>query len=586
MLQIFHRIAQTLAFKIFIGVLVASFIFLWGVGDLWQQFMSPAHATLVSVGGRTIKMDAFSRKLQHQMEMAQRMAGNRRLQPEDYRRLQLEVATLQEMVVGELVDQECDRLGIHIPVEVVVPLVHRDPLFHGKNGTFDRARFNQVLQVLRMNEDEYIETLRGDLRRRQLLSVVTRGIQAPQVLGETFIKRFHQKLRMRILDVPLLPVAKVPGQKNAVPAPTEDTIAQFYTTNKDYYAIPERRSFKILHLRYADLPHKVTDDQVKNAFESRVGKKEKVKFEDVKEELRRQLLREANADAMETLKSFIDDKVAGGVSLDDVSTLVRTQGAGKAGMTTVTLTALKTHAFHEVTQGGQMGPKGEKSVVEALQSQAHVARGDIQNLIGLVFATQKGSDSETHQLPSGDYVIVHVDEVEPRRIPEYEEVKADVTDVVIREAQFKATYDMVTAYAETLKPDTQKADKHKKVPPLEAKFGGSLRDVFGLRYELASQAQKFDLVGFENRADDVNKDDIVILPNVKNKSIQIIQVSSVEDTDFKSIKPEIIKQLTANLTREMQNDVQNLYLAYLQKRYKVDYNKDVLKTLGLKENAG
>jgi len=103
-----------------------------------------------------------------------------------------------------------------------------------------------------------------------------------------------------------------------------------------------------------------------------------------------------------------------------------------------------------------------------------------------------------------------------------------------------------------------------------------------VRYEFGAQSQKFNLKGFENRADDVNKDDLVLLPNVKDKTIQVIQVVRVEGVDVKSIKPEIITQLASNLTREMQSEVQNMYLASLQQRYKVDYNKDALKKLGLK----
>jgi hypothetical protein len=72
-------------------------------------------------------------------------------------------------------------------------------------------------------------------------------------------------------------------------------------------------------------------------------------------------------------------------------------------------------------------------------------------------------------------------------------------------------------------------------------------------------------------------------PTISTRSAKILTVDNpVEGVDVKSIKPEIITQLASNLTREMQSEVQNMYLASLQQRYKVDYNKDALKKLGLK----
>lgn len=572
MLQSLQRIAQTLAFKIFLGLLVLSFIFLWGVGDLWQQFMNPANETLVSVGRDKIKMQTFVTRMQRQMEMVQRMSGNKRLTPEDFRRMGLEVRVLQELIMNSLIDQECERLGLSVPAEAVVRVIHRDPTFRGENGTFDRSRLARMLQVLRMSENEYIDMLQGEMRRQQFMSVMFVGMKASPILVDMFLKRFHQNLTLSILEIPLLPIAKTAGQANAVPAPTEEAFSAFYATNKAYYAQPERRSFKLLYLRYDDLPNKVTDAQVKEAFDSRFGKNVKVKFEQVKAELKAQLLREANAKEMEELKSFVDDKVAGGASLDDAAKQANQKFAGR-----IAAPGLVAHTLSLVSQDGRMGADGKATVMTELQSKVGAHARDHQDIVRLAFATEKDRDSETLQLPSGNFVIVHVTDVKESRIPEYSEIKDKIQDVVTRDAQFKATYEKAKVHVDKILAEKDP----KKRPALVAFMNGKLRTVSGRRYELASQTKKYNISGFENRADDVNQGDLVVLPNIQKNTVQIIQVQKVGAPDVSAVKPEIRKQLDAGLTKEVREELQQSYIMNLQKRYKVDYNKKALKKIGL-----
>eukprot|EP00957_Ditylum_brightwellii_P116500 8886352-Ditylum_brightwellii.AAC.1 len=155
----------------------------------------------------------------------------------------------------------------------------------------------------------------------------------------------------------------------------------------------------MIYLCYDNLPNKVTDAQGKEVFNSCFCKNVKVKFDQVKAEIKAQLIHEANAKEMEELESFVNDKVAGGASLDDVMKQANAKFAG-----CLAAPGLVAHALAFVSQNCWMGIGSKLSVVTHLQLKVGTYACDHQENVHLTFATEQGHESKTLQLPSGNFV--------------------------------------------------------------------------------------------------------------------------------------------------------------------------------------
>ena len=111
---------------------------------------------------------------------------------------------LGQLIDQSLVDQEAARLQLDVSDDVIRDRIVADPMFKGSNGAFDHGAFNALLAANHMTEGEYVERMRRDIPRNDLLLAVTAAVAAPQTVVDRLYRYRNEK---RIADIVALPAS-------------------------------------------------------------------------------------------------------------------------------------------------------------------------------------------------------------------------------------------------------------------------------------------------------------------------------------------------------------------------------------------
>lgn len=237
MLTMFRRFLGTWAARAFFLVLIASFA-LWGVADVIRNYGNDT--ALAHVGDRKIEPPEFQEALRVQLAQVSRMLGGKTEPTPQIRRAVAE-QVLDRLVVQAAIQNAVARLGVSVPDDALRAAVFDIPAFRGLSGTFDRAKFEQVLRQNNLTEPRFLELMRSDLAQRQLMEAVQVGAAPPDVLTQQ-VFAFQRETRVAAyVELPFAAAAEPP-------APDAAELQRFYDNNPDRYSAPEFRRIKAVIL--------------------------------------------------------------------------------------------------------------------------------------------------------------------------------------------------------------------------------------------------------------------------------------------------------------------------------------------------
>lgn len=254
-------VIKIVTFAIF-GVLIASFA-VWGIGDVFQA--AQTGAPVATVGDLEIGPREFSRTLTREVNRLSARLGNR-FDIDQARALGVVDRVLDQMVGSALFDRKIAELGITVSDNLIKRQIAEEPAFKNSTGQFDRNLFVQALQRANMGEQEFVQGMRRDIQRRQLVGAVSQSGTAPRLLAETLYSYREETRTARIL--------RVPNESTAdLPAPDEMALQAFHQEFSNKFMAPEYRAIAYVHLRADDLAAEVavSDSDVEQEFETRRG---------------------------------------------------------------------------------------------------------------------------------------------------------------------------------------------------------------------------------------------------------------------------------------------------------------------------
>jgi len=254
MLEILRQGANSLFAKLLMGLLVISF----GVWGVRYSDIGGGTKTLLQVGGQNITTEQYQRMFGAELRKFE-LQAHQTVPVQTAHQMGLD----QQLFSGLLVDAHARDLNLGISDKALLDKLASQKNLQTADGQFDKDNFRYLLQNLGLSEAGYLDMLRHDTLREQLLGSMGSGAPAPQALVDAF-NQFQGEERS--LDYFLVPPSKAP----VAATPDEGKLKDFYEAHKDQYKAPEYRTLGVLLASPDDIKSTVTvgDDDLKAAYEA------------------------------------------------------------------------------------------------------------------------------------------------------------------------------------------------------------------------------------------------------------------------------------------------------------------------------
>lgn len=253
------KVARAVTIVLF-GLLILSFA-VWGIGDVVRGVGQ--EVAVAEVGDQSIRQAAFSAQLSREMNRLRQSFGGQ-FDTEQARALGLVDQVLQQMITRSLYEEQADRMGLAASDDQIRARIAREPSFLDESGAFSRARFDRVLQMSNMSEDEFVAAMRADVKRQQLADSLTGGVAVPRPLTEAL---YAYQEEQRVANTALIAYDSI----TELPTPDEDTLTAFYKEKAEDFQAPEYRAITLVRLTPDDLLDEVavSEEDLREEFEAR-----------------------------------------------------------------------------------------------------------------------------------------------------------------------------------------------------------------------------------------------------------------------------------------------------------------------------
>ncbi len=260
MLQAIRSKAGSVVVKALFALLILTFG-IWGIGDIFRN--RPTDTTIATVGGQGIDAATLQSALQPALERLSTRLGTA-VDLHQAKQMGVVQQVLGQLIDESLLDQEARRMQLDVSDALIRDAITQDPMFRGAGGAFDRNAFSALLAANHMSEAQYVERVRREIPRSDLLSAISAGAVAPPTLVDRLYQYRNEK---RVSDIAALPVAGA----GDVGQPSDAELTKFYDAHQDMFRAPEYRGFVMASLTPSDLAQKITipEDKLKSAYDQR-----------------------------------------------------------------------------------------------------------------------------------------------------------------------------------------------------------------------------------------------------------------------------------------------------------------------------
>ncbi len=233
---------------IFLWLVIAAFIILY-IPTLQDAGQGTPGEAVVTVGGLPVSVGEFQRTYRRQRQLYDRLYQGR-LDENMLRQMGLEEQVLEGLVSDRLVELESRRLGVTVSDEALARAIATSPEFQDDGRFIGIDEIRRRLELQGLSEEDFEQSLRRQLLRESLESLVGASVS----VSEAEVER---EFRRRTEQVKLEYVLADAARYRAAIQPTEDGVAARFEAKKDAYRIPEKRVVSYVLLDRATLQPQV-----------------------------------------------------------------------------------------------------------------------------------------------------------------------------------------------------------------------------------------------------------------------------------------------------------------------------------------
>ncbi len=236
-----------------IVILISIPFALWGI----QSYLgSGSDPTVASVNGIKITERELTRNVQYtRMQLRERLGSA--YNAELFGGAALRERVLNQMIEQRLVLDTAHRIGLRVSDEVIRAAILAEPMFQ-RNGVFDRASYERVLQLQGLTPNAYEHNLREHLLSNQL----ERAVQATALITDHELQQSirwqHQQRELRYVQL---------QRDDYLPTepPSESAVRAFYDAHQTAFQTPEQVRLAYIHLSAAELARDTVDEETLRA---------------------------------------------------------------------------------------------------------------------------------------------------------------------------------------------------------------------------------------------------------------------------------------------------------------------------------
>ncbi|MGA7713617.1 MAG: SurA N-terminal domain-containing protein [Rhizomicrobium sp.] len=262
MLQQMRQFSKSWVSSLFLGALSLSFV-AWGIGDIFHGSSSTAVAT---VGRTSIEREEFKRDYDNYVHRLGEQRG-KEITADEARKNGLGPAFLQQEIARTALDNVVSDLGLTVSDDTVSTLIRSLPQFSELTGTFDRKAFLQAISKMNYSEKGFIELVRRELARDQLVHAAESGFAIPAGYARAL---FAYSTERRAVDY----VTLNDNALSPIAPPSDAVLTAYVKSHADRFSTPEYRDVTYADVGPDDVSKTitVTDAQIAAAYDAQKDK--------------------------------------------------------------------------------------------------------------------------------------------------------------------------------------------------------------------------------------------------------------------------------------------------------------------------
>ena len=258
MLTALRQAAGSLPAKILFGALVASFA-VWGIGDVFNN--SGRDETVVKVGDSEISSRFFAENFRRQMNTLRQL----NISEEDARKLGLHARLMDNLISQRLYDLQARDLGVFVSDSALSVEIKSQAIFLDEFGQFDRGRFQSALLRDGRSESAFVDDLRREIQREQVIDSLVPGIPPPPPLANKINQRRGERRVAKYVKILVKPAR--------ILEPSEGELDTYHKANSDRFTSPESRVVSYLHFTSQDFVNEiiVSEQDLRETYQDRAS---------------------------------------------------------------------------------------------------------------------------------------------------------------------------------------------------------------------------------------------------------------------------------------------------------------------------
>lgn len=529
MIQSFQKFSQSRVAKVFLAIVALSFVAFFGGGS-WFRPHDPT-AVVAEVGNLAISRYELAQKVQQYTQHIAADSGET-MTREQILEAQLPQMLLWGLIHDLLLNLEAKHLGLTVSDDVLRNRIHSLKAFQNEKGEFDKNHFAQILRSNGLSEDSFIEEMREELIREQLSSAIQVGAYLPdEMVHRLFDAQYqHRQASMLLISSKDMPVP---------PPPSKEVLEAFYKEHQKEFKTPELRTMTLLILDPTAIGKEipVTPEEIKMLYEAKSEVYGKDSLEKATPLIVAELKKEKAIEKAYKMSQELDDKIAGGATLEELTATV-------PGAQLIKLSETDLEGHDRMGVPSPQLPQDKELTQEILKAG---------------FELDEGLDNPFTQARNGAYFTIRLDKIIPTAFQPFDEIKDRILKIWSENEQLKAAYAKAEKYRKDLNQGNRKAALMTLLPniSLSEKSPTVSDEVKNVVYSLGLGQAGMTRTPEGFAVVVLNK---IIPPTAK-------------------IKEEKMAQFKENLLKGYKSDLLMSYIKALEVRYRVKFNSAAINAL-------